>query len=47
MRLCRWEDYIKLNLKEIGLEVMCELHYLTIEKDWRAIVNVALILQVI
>jgi hypothetical protein len=45
-RRCRWEDNIRMNLKEIGINTR---NWVDLPRDrdyWRALVNVALNLQV-
>ena len=42
----RWEDNIKMDLKEIGVRVRCWIDSAQDRNYWRALVNAALNLQV-
>ena len=41
-RLCRWEDNIKMDLKEIGVDVMNWVDSTQDSDYWRAVANATL-----
>ena len=42
MRLCRWEDNITMDLKEINVDMMNSIDSAQDREPWRALVNVSL-----
>jgi hypothetical protein len=43
---CRWEDNIRMDLREIGLEVVDWLYLPQYRDQWRAVVNTVMNIQV-
>ena len=42
---CEWEDNIKIDLKEVGLEGMDWIHMAQDRDKWQAVVNIIIYLQ--
>jgi hypothetical protein len=46
MYTCRWEDDIRMHLREIGWEVVDWIHLAQDRVQWRAVVNTVMNLRV-
>jgi hypothetical protein len=44
--MCRWEDNIKMNLREIGCEVMDWIHLTQNRDQWRDLVYTVMIIRI-
>jgi hypothetical protein len=45
--ICRWEDYIRMDFREIGWEVLNWMHLAEDRDQWQALMNTVMDLRVI